>query len=149
MRARILALAVACGVCGGDDAADDGAASSGATTASTAASEDASAGASESTGVDAEPYGRCTLASSCFLANAGIACIAPGDGSEGFCAAGCADASECPDAPSGHSPTCEDLSGQGSVCYLECGSGSCPDGMTCRQLATTAGTRSICFWSPA
>ncbi len=138
---------MASAACGGDDASDDGQTSAD-TTAATDHDEDASVDDSGSTGQDAEPYGRCTQASSCFLANTGIACIAPGDGSEGFCAAGCIDASECPEGPSGHPPSCEDLSGQGPVCHLACESTSCPDGMTCRQLATAAGARSICFWSP-
>lgn len=147
MRVWPLILVLVLTGCGGDDQGDSGASASSSTNGSADGTEGATTQTGSSTGAEVEPYGPCTLASSCFLAGAGDACISAGDGSGGFCAASCTEVSACPEPPAGATPGCEDLSGMGPVCFLDCEAGMCPDGMTCRAIATAAGEQSICFWS--
>lgn len=102
----------------------------------------------EETGV--EPYGDCV--------NTTLSCL------EGICFPGedwgwctnieCADASECPDAPSGTAvPACEDLlqdkmKNPISSCFLDCSdSATCPEGMVCDE--DTFGDLAICIWELA
>ena len=92
-------------------------------------------------------YPRCEDAAGCFLAGFD-SCISPGSGnSQGFCTVECAEASECETPGSGTAiPTCEDLSGEGAICYLECTGCTCPDGMECNDQLFA--TRAVCFWAP-
>lgn len=143
----VLALTNACG---GDSDGDD--TSVGATSTTAPSTESAASSATTdaaATGTVGEaPYQRCEGAPECFLAGF-ESCILPGAGTQGgFCTVSCGDASEC-DTPSTGTAvaTCEDLSGDGPICYLECSAGTCPGGMACNDQLFAS--RAVCFWLPA
>lgn len=145
---RVLAALTVVGC--GDDSGDGGTsvgATSMTTMTSTSADTDGTGDAAGSGSTDEGPYPRCQDAPSCFLAGYD-SCILPGAGTQdGFCTSNCQDASSCEAPQTGTATaTCEDLSGNGPFCYLECTSGTCPDGMACNDQLFPE--RAVCFWPP-
>lgn len=57
---------------------------------------------------------------------------------------------DCPAAPEGApQPTCLPVGEGVGFCAIECGGGTCPDGMQCEQWDGLGGVLSICMWPPA
>lgn len=146
--AAIVATVPGCADDSSDDSGDGAADGAATVTPDSSSSDDAQSSDDDESGGQVEAYPRCEDAAGCFLAGF-ESCISPGSGnSEGFCTVGCSDAGECETPATGDaSPTCEDLSGEGAICYLECTGGTCPDGMACNDQLFA--TRAVCFWAPA
>jgi hypothetical protein len=88
-----------------------------------------------------EPLGACTDVNDCL----DEWCVHPA-GESGFCTYACGGPDGCPESVGGTATeTCLLVEGV-DVCALDCGSGSCPNGMRCEQIqASNGAARSICF----
>lgn len=96
----------------------------------------------------------CGAGFQCGLSGYDYACFiddprCPGIDCGDVCAPVCLSDEDCPPSPGGTAPaTCVDNNGDAvvEVCALDCSSGTCPDGMTCREWINGAASGSACMW---